>query len=173
MFVYENPQSARYKISWSSLNETTVAEFRPWRFLSTNQIFIIAFDLIVAGKFSWHLKKKNGVCVCMLGGWGEIQESQDDAVNFDPLTLSQHGSGIYALGICGVTWESVHAFTYVQYMFTLTHSHINACASINARLASLTSLCMAPYVKPLSFPLHSMHTISILLDDITASSLQW
>lgn len=54
-----------------------------------------------------------------------------------------------------------------------SHTHINACASISARLASFTWLCTAPYAKPCSSPLHSMHTISILLDDITARSLQW
>lgn len=115
--------------------------------------------------FEW---LKNGVCIL-----GEYKKSKNNAVDFNPSAASRHGSGIYTVGSIGVTLEGMHAFTYMQYMFSLTHIHINACASISARLASFTSLCMAPYVKPYSFPLHSMHTISILLNDITAHSLQW
>lgn len=63
--------------------------------------FIIAFDLIT-DMFQWRLSEQEK--------W-----SQDSAVNFDPIKLSKHGSGM--------TWESMHAFTYVQYMFALTHTH--------------------------------------------------
>lgn len=82
------------------------------------------------------------------------------------------GSGIYTSGSFSVPWENIHAFTYVQYMLALTHTHINTCASINDRLGYFTSLCMAPYVKPSSFPLHRMHTVFILLGDITVHGVQ-
>lgn len=91
------------------------------------------------------------------------------------LTLSRHESGTYTLDCLSVTVESMHSFTYMKYMFTLTvHAHAQHWC-ISATLASFTSLCTAPYGTSCSIPLHSMHTVSISLGDITVRSrdLQW
>lgn len=88
----------------------------------------------------------------MLYVWVYILESQYEGFNFILLTLSQHVSGVYTLVCFGMTVESMHVFTHthVQYMYVQyshTSTHINACATISARLTSSTSMCTAPCVK--------------------------
>ena len=116
---------------------------------------------------SWH--------VCWLGE-GEYKSPRMMLRTFNPFhcLATWNLESIHSVALA-CRWK--HAFFYLYtahvHTHTHTHTHTNACASISARLASSTSLCRAPYVKPHSFLLHSMHTISILLDDITTCSLQW
>lgn len=51
-----------------------------------------------------HKMMKNGVYLCVLDSLGGTHESQDDAVNFDPLILSQLGSDRHTPGSFGVMW---------------------------------------------------------------------
>lgn len=83
----------------------------------------------------------------------EYKCSRGDALNFDPLLLD--------MGFIHLTLVQLMFMFTIKPTYTVTHAK-------NLPIP----LCMAPYVKPQSFPLHSIHTICILFGEITVYILQ-